>query len=100
MKPADLAVTHHFVQLPQLRMHYVEAGKGETVLFLHGFPEFWYSWRHQLAALAPHYRVVAPDLRGYNETESRGPSHWVQQEEPEKVNHLLQTHLARASANA
>lgn len=64
---------HQYADINGIRMHYVEAGQGETVVFLHGFPEFWYSWRHQLAALAPHYRVVAPDLRGYNETESRGP---------------------------
>ncbi|MGD9932291.1 MAG: alpha/beta fold hydrolase [Dehalococcoidia bacterium] len=54
-------------------MHYVVAGVGETVLMLHGFPESWYSWRHQIAALASYYRVIAPDLRGYNETESQGP---------------------------
>jgi len=54
-------------------MHYVEAGTGRPIVFLHGFPEFWYSWRHQLAAFAPTHRVVAPDLRGYNETEKRGP---------------------------
>lgn len=55
-------------------MHYVEAGAGaETVVLLHGFPEFWYAWRHQIAALAPHYRVVAPDLRGCNETQGREP---------------------------
>jgi pimeloyl-ACP methyl ester carboxylesterase len=56
-----------------IRMHYVEAGAGDLVVLLHGFPEFWYSWRHQIAALSRHYRVVAPDLRGYNETENRGP---------------------------
>src|SRR3954468_16389207 len=50
-------------------LHYVEAGRGEPVLFLHGFPEFWYSWRHQLPALAAAgFRAVAPDLRGYNES--------------------------------
>jgi len=54
-------------------MHYVSAGSGETVVFLHGFPESWYSWRHQLARFASSYRVVAPDLRGYGETENRGP---------------------------
>ena len=54
-------------------MHYVEAGAGEPVVLLHGFPESWYSWRHQIEALAPHFRVIAPDQRGYNETEKRGP---------------------------
>src|SRR5579872_2956633 len=48
------------------RLHYVAAGAGPLVLLLHGFPEFWYSWRFQLPALARRFRVVAPDLRGYN----------------------------------
>jgi len=52
-----------------VRLHCVVDGEGPLVLLLHGFPEFWYSWRHQIAALAPRFRVVAPDLRGYNESE-------------------------------
>jgi pimeloyl-ACP methyl ester carboxylesterase len=44
----------------------VEAGQGPLVLLLHGFPEFWYAWRKQIPALARQFRVVAPDLRGYN----------------------------------
>lgn len=52
-----------------VRLHYVAAGSGPLVLLLHGFPEFWYAWRYQLAALARHFRVVAPDLRGYNLSE-------------------------------
>lgn len=54
-------------------MHYVEAGDGEPVILLHGFPESWYSWRHQIEALAPNYHVIVPDQRGYNETENRPP---------------------------
>ena len=74
MKPADLSVTHHFVQLPQLRMHYVEAGEGPLVVLLHGFPENWWSWRHQVQQLADAgYRVIVPDLRGYGETDKQGP---------------------------
>ena len=50
-----------------ISFHYVEAGKGPLVLLLHGFPEFWYSWRHQLPALsAAGFRAVALDMRGYN----------------------------------
>jgi pimeloyl-ACP methyl ester carboxylesterase len=50
-----------------IRLHYVEAGSGPLVVLLHGFPEFWYSWRHQIEPLAAAgYRVVAPDMRGYN----------------------------------
>ena len=60
---------HHFIQANGLKFHYVEQGSGPLVLMLHGFPECWYSWRHQIEALAPHFRVVAPDLRGYNLTD-------------------------------
>ncbi|MEX2080899.1 MAG: alpha/beta hydrolase [Dehalococcoidia bacterium] len=75
MSPAapPLAIDHQYADINGIRMHYVEAGQGEPVVFLHGFPESWYSWRHQLAALQHHYHVIAPDLRGYNETEARGP---------------------------
>ena len=58
---------HGYAQIGDVRLHYAERGAGERlVILLHGFPECWYSWRHQLAALGEHYRVVAPDLRGYN----------------------------------
>jgi len=50
-----------------VRLHHVEAGSGPLVVLLHGFPEFWYGWRLQIAPLAAAgFRVVAPDLRGYN----------------------------------
>ena len=60
-------VQHRFVDANGLRFHLVEVGSGPLVLLLHGFPEFWYSWRHQIPALAAAgFRVVAPDMRGYN----------------------------------
>jgi pimeloyl-ACP methyl ester carboxylesterase len=64
---ADIpSVTHRYVQAGSLRMHIAEAGRGPLVLLLHGFPESWYSWRHQLTALADAgYHAVAPDQRGY-----------------------------------
>ncbi len=53
-----------------IRMHYVTQGNGPLIVFLHGFPEFWYSWRYQMPFLAERgYTVVAPDLRGYNDTD-------------------------------
>ncbi len=59
--------TSGFAAIGGLRLHYVEAGSGPPVLLLHGFPEFWLAWRHQLPALAAAgYRAIAPDLRGYN----------------------------------
>lgn len=74
MRPSEVSVTHHYVQLPHLRMHYVEAGQGPLVILLHGFPENWWSWRYQLQPLAEAgFRVIAPDLRGYGETDKQGP---------------------------
>jgi pimeloyl-ACP methyl ester carboxylesterase len=58
-----------FVETDEIRMHYVTQGKGKLLLLLHGFPDFWYVWRFQIPELAKHFRVVAPDLRGYNETD-------------------------------
>ena len=60
---------HGFVEVNNIRMHYVTAGSGPLVLLLHGFPEFWYSWRHQIPVLSQKFRVIAPDLRGYNKTD-------------------------------
>ena len=65
-------IAHAFANVNGLRLHYAESGRGELVILLHGFPEFWYSWRHQLAALSAHYHVVAPDLRGYNLSDKPG----------------------------
>ncbi|MEA2382489.1 MAG: epoxide hydrolase 4 [Solirubrobacteraceae bacterium] len=56
-----------YADVGDVRLHYVEAGEGPLVVLLHGFPEFWYGWRLQIAPLAAAgFRVVAPDLRGYN----------------------------------
>lgn len=61
-----LTVQHRSIETNGVRLHVAEAGSGPLVVLLHGFPECWYSWRHQLAALAEAgYHVVAPDQRGY-----------------------------------
>ncbi|HEY3626752.1 MAG TPA: alpha/beta hydrolase [Terracidiphilus sp.] len=49
-----------------VRLHYVESGSGRLILFLHGFPEFWYGWKNQLTEFGRSYHAVAPDMRGYN----------------------------------
>lgn len=59
-------VTHHYADNDGTKIHYVTLGAGEPVVFVHGFPDFWYSWRHQMATLAPHFKTVAIDMRGYN----------------------------------
>ncbi|KAK4282760.1 hypothetical protein QN277_014098 [Acacia crassicarpa] len=62
---------HRTVEVNGINMHLVEKGEGPVVLFLHGFPELWYSWRHQIEHLSNcGYRAVAPDLRGYGDTDA------------------------------
>lgn len=63
-------VTHRFVETNHIKMHIAQQGKGPLVVLCHGFPESWYSWRHQLRALSEAgYYVVAPEQRGYGQTD-------------------------------
>src|ERR1700735_5069824 len=56
-----------YAEVGDQRLHYVEAGEGPLIVLLHGFPEFWYGWRPQIQPpAAAGFRVVAPDMRGYN----------------------------------
>jgi pimeloyl-ACP methyl ester carboxylesterase len=65
-----MKITHRFVDANGIRMHLAEAGEGPTVVLTHGYPETWYSWRHQLIALAEAgYHAIAPDQRGYGLTD-------------------------------
>ena len=63
------AWAHGFSLTNRIRLHYVTQGEGELVILLHGFPEFWYSWRFQIPVLAHNFKVVVPDLRGVNDSE-------------------------------
>ncbi|KAK7397159.1 hypothetical protein VNO78_18326 [Psophocarpus tetragonolobus] len=64
-------IEHRRVEVNGIKMHVAEKGKGPVVLLLHGFPELWYSWRHQIVGLSSlGYRVVAPDLRGFGDTDA------------------------------
>ena len=64
---SDVDLVHRIIEVGEVRLHAVDAGEGPLVVLLHGFPEFWYSWRHQIPVLVrAGYRVVAPDMRGYN----------------------------------
>ncbi|MCC7366649.1 MAG: alpha/beta hydrolase [Dehalococcoidia bacterium] len=77
-------ITHRFVETNGIRMHIAEAGEGPLVLLCHGFPESWYSWRHQITAIADAgFHVVAPDQRGYGQTEA-----------PQDIAAYTQLHLA------
>jgi pimeloyl-ACP methyl ester carboxylesterase len=63
-------ITHRTIQTNSINLHIAEAGEGPLVLLVHGFPELWYSWRHQLPALAEAgYHAVAPDVRGYGDSD-------------------------------
>jgi len=63
-------VTHRMIETNGIRLHVAEQGEGPLIILCHGFPECWYSWRHQLRALAKAgFRAVAPDLRGYGRSD-------------------------------
>jgi pimeloyl-ACP methyl ester carboxylesterase len=69
-----MEITHRVVETNGIRMHVAEAGQGPLVVLCHGFPESWYSWRHQLVTLAEAgYHAVAPDQRGYGQTDAPAP---------------------------
>lgn len=59
-------VEHGYADNNGVKIHYASLGSGPLIVMIHGFPDFWYTWRNQMVALAPHYQTVALDLRGYN----------------------------------
>ena len=67
--PEVPGVEHRFVDAGRLRMHVAEAGEGDPVLLLHGWPQHWYLWREVIPRLAPHARIICPDLRGFGWTD-------------------------------
>ena len=64
-----IQVSHEYADSNGVRIHYAKAGAGPLVVFVHGFPDFWYSWHHQMQGLSDEYSVVALDTRGYNESD-------------------------------
>jgi len=87
-----------FAEVNNIKLHYIKAGPedGKLILFLHGFPQFWYMWRDQLLDLSKNYLAVAPDMRGYNlsskpeEIEQYQPRHIV-----EDLRALVEEHFGR-----
>ncbi|KAJ0791049.1 putative soluble epoxide hydrolase [Helianthus annuus] len=64
-------IQHNNIKVNGINMHVAEIGEGPAVLFVHGFPELWYTWRHQMLFIASKgYRAIAPDLRGFGDTEA------------------------------
>lgn len=77
------SIIHRTVKINGINMHVAEKGEGPVVILLHGFPELWYSWRHQILGLADRgFRAVAPDLRGYGDSDA-----------PEKVDDYTIFHI-------
>jgi Predicted hydrolases or acyltransferases (alpha/beta hydrolase superfamily) len=74
--PSVLGVTHRFVDVAGVEgpvgLHLAEAGAGEAVLMLHGWPQHWYCWRHIVPELSGHYRLLMPDLRGFGWSDAPG----------------------------
>jgi len=69
-------ILHHTVHANGIRQHFLEAGIGAPVVLLHGFPETSFAWRFQIPELAKHYRVIAPDLRGYGKSAWQPQGYW------------------------
>jgi pimeloyl-ACP methyl ester carboxylesterase len=63
---STVEINHDYAQVAGARLHYAHAGEGPLMVFLHGFPQCWYMYRHQLAEFGRDHLAVAPDLRGYN----------------------------------
>ncbi len=66
--PVTRRVKDGYFENDGIRQHYVTLGEGKLIVLIHGIPEFWYSWRHQIEALSKQYQVVAIDQRGFNES--------------------------------
>src|SRR6185295_15714785 len=62
----EVMLKHEYADVNGVRLHYVTAGKGKLIMFVHGFPEFWYEWKNELSEFGKDYQAVAPDMRGYN----------------------------------
>ncbi|MGA3250520.1 MAG: alpha/beta fold hydrolase, partial [Paraburkholderia sp.] len=69
MTSTTLPIVSHTRRANGIRQHYLDSGAGPVVVLLHGFPETSFAWRFQIPALASKFRVIAPDLRGYGETD-------------------------------
>ena len=68
----DFAWSHRHADLPGARIHYVRHGSGRSVVLCHGYPEFWYIYHRNIPALAERFDVIAPDWRGFGDSEKRG----------------------------
>jgi len=84
--------THHYFDTGDVVLHYVRAGKGDPLLLLHGWPQRWYCWRKIMPALAQHYSIIAPDLRGLGDS-SRPPGGYDKKTIAEDIRKLVHDYL-------
>jgi pimeloyl-ACP methyl ester carboxylesterase len=98
MKDIDKYVTHHYADNNGVHIHYTSVGEGPLIVIIHGFPDFWYTWRNQMVVLAPHFQVVGLDLRGYNLSDKpRGGEYYSMQHLVGAVQAVIR-HLGRDKA--
>ncbi len=62
-------VKHYYVNNKGIKIHYVTLGEGPLIVMIHGFPDYWYTWRYQMGILSKYFKIAAVDLRGYNESD-------------------------------
>ena len=93
MDGENITLTHHHVKLPEVTLHYVSAGEGDTVVLLHGWPQTWFEWRHVISQLAKNYHVIAPDLRGLGDS-TRPLSGYDKKTIANDIRLLLKEHLS------
>jgi pimeloyl-ACP methyl ester carboxylesterase len=91
-------IEHHYAELGDVMLHFVTAGAGPALVLLHGWPQSWYEWRHVIPLLAPHFTVVAPDLRGLGDS-SRPLTGYDKRTVAEDVWHLITDKLGYRSFN-
>jgi epoxide hydrolase 4 len=95
---ADELGDEGFVDSSGVKLHYVTKGEGTLLVMIHGFPDFWYSWREQMPALSKHFKVVAIDQRGYNKSDQpQGVENYTMDKLVEDVHSVLK-HFSREKA--
>jgi pimeloyl-ACP methyl ester carboxylesterase len=95
----DTYVTHEYVDNHGVHIHYASLGAGPLIVMIHGFPDFWYTWRNQMVALAPQFQVVALDLRGYNLSDKpQGGEHYAMRALVGDIQAIVR-HLGKDKAN-
>ncbi|SAL03153.1 alpha/beta hydrolase [Caballeronia calidae] len=92
----NIELTHHYVNVGEVRLHYVTGGQGPAMVFLHGWPQTWYMWRDVLPGMMQHYRVVALDMRGLGDS-SRPNSGYDTKTVAQDVWHLMHDVLGEES---